>query len=85
MDYTQLIHSIIDPIVSNPESLLIRVNEDENSKDITILICSENDDTARLIGKRGCVANAIREVVSVSGKTQNKRVHVKFESFSDEK
>lgn len=83
MDYTQLVHTIVDPLVSNPESLLIRTTS-ENEKDITILICSDNNDTARLIGKKGCVANAIREVISVASKIDGKRIHVKFESFGAE-
>lgn len=83
MDYTQLVHTIVDPLVSNPESLLIRTTS-EKEKDITILICSENNDTARLIGKKGCVANAIREVISVASKIDGKRIHVKFESFGAE-
>lgn len=87
MDYTKLIHAIIDSFVSNPESILIRQidNENNSEKDVTILICTENEDTARLIGKKGCVANAIREVVSIAGKLENKRIHIKFESFDSEK
>lgn len=87
MDYTKLIHSIIDSFVSDPESILIReINAENNSeKDITLLICTENEDTARLIGKKGCVANAIREIVSIAGKLENKRIHIKFESFGDDK
>lgn len=87
MDYSKLIHAIIDSFVSNPESILIRQidNENNSDKDVTILICTENEDTARLIGKKGCVANAIREVVSIAGKLENKRIHIKFESFDSEK
>lgn len=87
MDYTKLIHSIIDSFVSDSESILIReINAENNSeKDVTLLICTENEDTARLIGKKGCVANAIREIVSIAGKLENKRIHIKFESFGDDK
>ena len=46
---------------------------------------AEKEDTARLIGHRGIIANALREVVGVAGKSENKRVHIKFESFEDEK
>lgn len=84
MDYISLIRSIVEPFVENPESLLIRELSNEG-KDLTILICSENSDTAKLIGKKGCVANAIREIVSIAGKLENKRVHIKFESFEEDK
>ena len=84
MDYSKLIHLIIDSFVENSESILIRTIDNEKPNDVTILICSENNDTAKLIGKKGCVANAIREIVAITGKLENKRVHVKFESFDDE-
>lgn len=85
MDYVQLIKTVITPFVSNIESILIREMKGENPKDLTILICSESEDTARLIGKKGCVANSIREIVNVAAKLDNKRVHIKFESFEQDK
>lgn len=85
MDYIKLIHTIIDSFINNPEAILIRELPQENEKDKTILICTENDDTARLIGKKGCVANAIREIVTIAGKLENKKVHIKFESFEQDK
>lgn len=85
MDYTTLIHTIVDPFLTNKESLLIReIKNDESENDITILIVAENTDIARLIGKKGCVANSIRDIVSIAGKLENKRIHLKFESFDDE-
>jgi len=85
MDYEKAIHAIVDPIVEEPESILIRINEAEDSKDVSIIIATEKNDVARLIGRHGTVANAIREVVSVAGKVDNKRIHIKFESFNEEK
>lgn len=84
MDYEKIIRALIDPIVEEPGSVLIRVSEEENGKDVSILIVSEKEDTARLIGRRGLIANALREVVSVAGKSENKHVHLKFESFDEE-
>ena len=85
MDYEKLIHSLIDPIVEAPESILIRTSEGNTPKDLLILIVAEKDDCARLIGKKGSVANAIREVLSVAGKSENIHVHIKFESFDEGK
>lgn len=85
MDYEKLIHSIVDPIVEAPESILIRTSEGTTPKDLIILIVAEKDDCARLIGKKGSVANAIREVISVAGKSENIHVHIKFESFDEGK
>ena len=51
MDYEAIIHSLIDPIVSNPESILIRVSEGTSPKDVLILIVAEQEDASRLIGR----------------------------------
>ena len=85
MDYQTIIHALVDSIVEHPESVLIRVLPNENSdKDVTILIVTEKDDTARLIGRKGIIANALREMMSIAGKTEKKRIHLKFESFESE-
>ena len=85
-DYAAILHPIIDPLVHNPEAILIRELPGSTKRDVTILIVSDDDDTARLIGKRGAVANALREVVGIATKADdtNQHIHLKFESFSDE-
>lgn len=83
MNYEKIVHSIIDSLVEHPDNLFIRVTG-EDEKDIHITIASDNEDTARLIGKKGSVANAIREVLSIAGKSQEKHIHIRFESFEDE-
>ena len=45
------------------------------------MIFSDPEDTARLIGRKGIIADALREVMSIAGKTENKRIILKFESF----
>ena len=81
MDYQSLVHTIIDPVISKPDAVLIREQPNSTPKDITLLIVAESNDTARLIGKRGVVANAIRDVITVAGKLEGVHVHLKFESF----
>ena len=83
MDYEKTVKTIIDPIVEDSDSVLLRVNEEE--KDVLIIIAAEKEDTARLIGKKGMVASALREIISVAGKNENKHIHLSFESFDEEK
>lgn len=87
VDYEKTIHGLIDPLVEHPETIMIREVPGRTERDVTILIVAEDDDTARLIGKRGSVANALREAISIVGKVDNSntRIHLKFESFSDNK
>jgi predicted RNA-binding protein YlqC (UPF0109 family) len=85
MDFEKIIHSIVDPFLINPEALMVRELPNESEDDITLLIVTEAEDTARLIGKKGSVANALRELISVAGKADGKHIHLKFESFDEEK
>lgn len=85
MDYEKIVHTLIDDIVEDPKAVLIRVSEGTTPKDVLIIIAAEKEDTARLIGHKGIIANALREVVGIAGKSENKRIHIKFESFEDEK
>lgn len=85
MNYEAIIHALIDSIVEDPASVLIRTTESENGKDVLILIAAEKEDTARLIGRKGTIANSLREIISIAGKSENKHIHIKFESFDEEK
>jgi uncharacterized protein len=87
IDYEKVIHGLIDPLVEKPDSIMIRELPGGDEKDVTILIVAEDDDTARLIGKKGIVANALREAIGIAGKADNSnlRIHLKFESFDEDK
>lgn len=87
IDYEKTIHGLIDPLVEHPDSIMIRELPGSTEKDVTVLIVAEDDDTARLIGKKGVVANALREAIGIAGKADNSnvRIHLKFESFNEDK
>ena len=76
MDYIKLVKDIIEPLVNNPNDLVVTTLEDDNR--LTVKVVTNNVDTARLIGKGGSVAEAIREVVQVAAKLERKTVYVKF-------
>lgn len=85
MEYEKIIHTIVDPFLINPEALMVRELPSDNPKDVRLLVVAESEDTARLIGKKGMVASALREIISVAGKNENKHVHLSFESFDEDK
>ncbi len=85
MDFEKIIHTIVDPFLIKPEALMVREMKSDNEDEIVLLIVAESEDTARLIGHKGNVANALREVVAVAGKNEGKHIRLKFESFDEEK
>ena len=84
MDYEKIIHAFVDSFVEKPESMIIRQIPSESEKDVVLLVVSDANDTARLIGRKGSVADALREVISIAGKLEGKRIHLKFEAFEEE-
>lgn len=84
MNYEALIHAFVDDLVIEKDRLLIREIDDEENNSKTILVISSNEDISRLIGKKGSVASALREVFSIAGKLDGKHLHIKFESFEGE-
>jgi len=81
MDYEKIIHTLVDDIVENKD-IMIRQMPSENPKEVLLMIFSDPEDTARLIGRKGIIADALREVMSIAGKTENKHIILKFESFN---
>ena len=79
MNYEQIILDIITPLVSNPEQLKVIPMDQENLYETTYIIYCDESDVGRLIGKKGIVAEAIREVVNASAKLNSKKIRLKFE------
>ena len=80
MDYIAAILKFIEPIVINKDHIEISELPNENKKDRTFQIVCDPEDAGRLIGKHGSTAEALREVISIAGKTNGERVHLKFQS-----
>ena len=48
---------------------------------VNLHVYAKNDDIARLIGRRGSMASALRQVMSVASHTDDKKVTIKFEEI----
>ncbi len=80
----ELVREIVEPMISNKASLMIKSVPSVDDADVTeIIVITDKADTARLIGKGGSVANAIRKVVSVKSRLEQKHIRVKFESYDE--
>ena len=55
MDYDKIIHSLGDAFVVNKEAVMIRQMPTEDEKEVVLLIVAEQEDTARLIGRKGII------------------------------
>ena len=88
IDLTQDIRSLVEPLVSNPEKVIIqRMDKPEyrTRREQNYLILCEKDDLWKLIGRHGVISDSLRTILNVSIKNMRKKVHLRFESYSDYK
>ena len=52
-------------------------------KTIVLYVYASHDDIAKLIGRKGMMANSIRQLMSVSGRLHEKKLDIKFESYGE--
>lgn len=86
LDLTEDIRSLIEPLVSKPEALMIkRLDKKENlgRKEQNYLILCEKEDLGKLIGRHGVISDSLRTILNVSVKNMKKKVHLRFESFDE--
>ncbi len=79
----ELVREIVEPMISNKEALMIKTIPETETEPAQIIVITDKLDTARLIGKGGAVANAIRKVVSIKARLDGTKIKVKFESYDE--
>ena len=84
VDYEAVVMNLVRPIVEDKESLSVKIMESLDEHEILVYVYANNDDVARLIGRKGSMASALRHMMSVaSRKEEDKRINIKFESYGD--
>ena len=70
--------NLVKPMVEDKESLDVRLMPSLDDKEVLLHVYAKNDDIARLIGRKGSMASALRQVMSVASYSNNKKVTIKF-------
>ena len=73
--------NLVKPMVEDKESLDVRLMPSLDDKEVLLHVYTKNDDIARLIGRKGSMASALRQVMSVASHSNNKKVTIKFEQI----
>ena len=73
--------NLVKPMVEDKESLDVRLMPSSDDKEVLLHVYAKNDDIARLIGRKGSMASALRQVMSVASHSNNKKVTIKFEQI----
>ncbi|MCD7809977.1 MAG: KH domain-containing protein [Erysipelotrichaceae bacterium] len=83
MDYVKTLHDIAVELVQDKEHLEVREMPSLEEDTVVLYVYASHDDIAKLIGRKGMMANSIRQLMSVSGRLNNKRLDIKFESYGE--
>lgn len=81
MDYVRILHDISNELVDDKEHLKIMEMPSLEDNEIVLHVYANQGDLAKLIGKKGAMANAIRQFMSVAGVLSDKKLTIKFESY----
>lgn len=73
--------NLVKPMVEDKESLNVCLMPSLDDKEVLLHVYAKNDDIARLIGRKGSMASALRQVMSVASHSNNKKVTIKFEQI----
>lgn len=79
----QVLFDLVTPMVEEKDQLEVKEVEDSNEKDVVLVVKATNEDIARLIGRKGSMASALRQVMSVASHRENKKVSIRFEERED--
>jgi uncharacterized protein len=71
--------NLIEPMVEDKDKLEVKELEGKDEKDVILCVYASNNDIAHLIGRKGSMASALRQVMSVAAHTDDKRISIKFE------
>ncbi len=77
----QALTDLIAPLVDDKNSLSVKQMESLDDSEILLHVYAKSEDVARLIGKQGSMATAVRNMMSVASRLENKRISIKFESY----
>ena len=72
--YQEMVEYIVAGLVENPDDVSVTVQEKGST--ILIEVSVADDDTGRVIGRRGKVINAISTIMQVRGDIDGKRISI---------
>lgn len=81
VEVEKVLYDLVQPIVDHKEALAVKQLESINENEVILMIYAKNEDIGRLIGKKGTMANALRQVMGIASRLLNKKIQLKFEAI----
>lgn len=81
MNLEKALLDLVLPLCDDKERVSVKEMESLQENEIVLFVYASSDDVARLIGRRGVMASALRSMMSIATRLDNKRLSIKFESY----
>jgi len=81
MNLEQALLELVQPLVADKTSFSVNEMASLDENEILLYVYAKSEDVARLIGRQGSMATALRNVMAIATRLQNKRISIKFESY----
>ncbi len=81
MNYAKILKTIAEGLVEQSDKLDVREMPSLEEDTVVLHVYSSKEDLGKLIGHKGVIANSIRQVMSVCGRLDDKKLDIKFESY----
>ena len=72
---------LVKPIVDDKDSVSVKTMPSLNEKEVLLYVYAKSDDVGRLIGKQGQMASALRQMMAIVSRVEDKKITIKFESY----
>ncbi|MDE8339880.1 KH domain-containing protein [Erysipelothrix rhusiopathiae] len=76
-----ILYDLVLPLVEEEKSLSVKRLPSLDENEIILAIYANSADIARLIGRQGTMAHAIRQTMAIGSRVLDQRISIKFESY----
>jgi len=80
-ELSQVLYKLVEPMVDDPASVSVKQMPSLEENEVVLYVYAKSEDIARLIGRQGSMATALRQMMSVASRINNQRISIKFESY----
>lgn len=81
IDLEKTLYDLCEPLTDHPQALSVKTMASASDKEILLYVYADDKDIARLIGRKGVIAGALRSLMSAAARSIHKRILVKFEAY----
>ncbi|MBC7959656.1 MAG: KH domain-containing protein [Vallitaleaceae bacterium] len=75
----ELVEVIAKALVDQPDQVVVKETENEETGTITIELKVSPDDMGKIIGKQGRIAKALRSVVKAAATRDGKKINIEIQ------